>query len=128
MEILLLFLEFALPILSVILTIVAAALAKKWLKKLGVESSEKVDAMIDNYVEKGVLAAERAASAYITVSQGKMPGGDKKAHAIKVVLGELEQSGLKDVAKELIAARIEAYLEGKEPGKLPTGEVVSTEA
>ena len=114
MEVLLPVLEFLLPILATVLTVVGAALAKRWLDKAGVERSAQIDAMIDDYVEKGVLSAERAASNFLGT---KMAGESKKAHAVKVVLGELEQSGLKGVAQELISARIEAFLEGKEPGK-----------
>jgi len=118
MEIFLMVLNWALPILGSVLTVILTILAKRWIEKLGLERSEKIDNMIDVYVEKGVLAAERAAGQYMTLNGHRMSGASKRANAIRVVLGELEQSGLKKVGRELITARIEAYLEDKEPGKL----------
>jgi hypothetical protein len=115
-------LEFLLPVLGTILTIVAAALAKKYIGKLGVERSEKVDAMIDKYVGIGVDAAKKVAANYLAANGQKLPGGSKKAKAVSTVLSELEQSGIKGVAEELISARIEAWLENKEPGKSPGAE------
>ena len=129
MEYLLPILDWVLPVAGAVLTILIAALAKKHIGKLGVERSAAVDDMIDRYVSMGVDAAEGAAKAAIKAKEGKLPGSSKKANAIKVVLGELEQSGIKGVAEELIAARIEALLEGK-PGKSdgPSGESDSTTA
>jgi len=125
MEAILPVLEWIMPIAATVITILLAALAKKYIGKLGVERSEKVDAMIDRYVSIGVGAANSAAKAAIKAKQGEMPGESKKATAVKVVLDELEQSGIKGVAEELISARIEALLEDKEPGK-STGEPDST--
>lgn len=127
MEFLLPILDWVLPIAAAVLTLLLAALAKKHIGKLGIERSAKVDDMIDRYVAMGVDAAEGAAKTAIKAKTGKMRSEDKKATAVNVVLKELEQSGIKDVAEELISARIEALLEGKESGK-STGESDSTTA
>ena len=118
MDVLLPVLDWVLPVVGAILTIALVALAKKHVGKLGIERSAAVDDMIDRYVAMGVKAAERAGSAAIATQTGKLPGSSKKAVAVKVVLDELDQSGVKGVAEQLIAARIEAFLEDKEPGKL----------
>lgn len=114
MDILWTILEWVLPVLATILTVVLAVLAKRWIEKLGVERSAKVDDMIDRYVEMGVDAAERAAKTYLAANNASLPGSAKKAKAVKTVLNELEQSGIKGVAEELISDRIESWLEVKE--------------
>lgn len=109
-------LEFLLPVLGTILTIVLAALAKKYIGKLGVERSDKIDTMIDKYVGIGIDAAEKVAVNYakaIGIPGATLSGGTKKRNALNTVLIELEQSGIKGVAEELISARIEAALLGK---------------
>jgi 16S rRNA U1498 N3-methylase RsmE len=113
-------LTFLLPILGTVLTVILTALAKKWIDKLGIERSGKIDDMIDKYVEMGVEAAERIAinAAKASGAGGTGDGSDKKAHAVKTVLAELEQSGIKDVAEQLVVNRIEAYLEKKSPKDL----------
>lgn len=110
-------LDFLLPILATVITLLLAALAKKYIGKLGIERSDKVDAMIDKYVGLGVDAAEKAADNYLAANGTKLSSGTKKANAINTVFLELEQSGIKGVAEELISARIEALLNSKEPGK-----------
>ena len=117
MEVLLPILDWVLPVAAAVITIALVALAKKHVGKLGIERSIAVDDMIDRYVAMGVKAAERAASAAIATQTGKLDGSSKKAVAVKVVLNELEQSGVKGVAEQLIGQRIEAFLEDKEPGK-----------
>lgn len=125
MDILLPILDWVLPVAAACLTIVLAALAKKHIGKLGVERSDRIDDMIDRYVGIGVDAAERAANAAVKAQMGKMPGESKKAMAIKTVLAELDQSGIKGVGEELIADRIESWLEVRDAGK-STGESDST--
>tara|TARA_R100001244_G_scaffold128115_1_gene98971 strand:- start:500 stop:877 length:378 start_codon:yes stop_codon:yes gene_type:complete len=116
MEALLPVLDFALPVLGVILTIVLVALAKKHIGKLGIENSATTDAMLEKYVPMAVSFAEGMGRKAIAAGQAKMPGESKKTLAVKTVLAELEQSGVKNVAEDLISARIEAWLEDK-PGK-----------
>ena len=115
MEILALVGQYLLPVIAAILSIVLAALAKKYIGKLGIERSEKVDAMIDKYVDIGINAAERAGTVYLKANKMKLPGSTKKFRAIETVLEELKQSGVTDVGKELIATRIESWFEDKEP-------------
>ena len=101
-------LQFLLPILGTLLTIVLSALAHKALQKAGLERSKHIDAMIDKYVGVGVNFAQRAADKKLGGRTYK--GEDKMRLAIVTVLGELEQSGLKKVGEDLIRARIEDYL------------------
>jgi hypothetical protein len=121
MEILVALGPYVLPILASILTLLLAAGAKKLFEKWGVERSDKVDAMIDKYVGIGVNFAEVAGTKYLETQGMKMSGGSKKAKAIKVVMDELKQSGVTDVAEDLVSARIESWLldDGHEPG-VPT--------
>lgn len=121
MEYLVLVGNWALPVLAGVVSILIIALIRKYLPKLGIERSERIDAMIDKYVKIGVGAAERAGQAYLSAEQKKLPGENKKAHAVKVVLDELEQSGIKNVGEQLITARIEAWLQDTDP-KQSTGE------
>jgi hypothetical protein len=104
-------LSYALPVLSSVLVVVLTALAKKLLDKFHLEHEGKVDAMIDRYVEVGVKHAERWAATLAN----KPAATDKMGVALKTVLDELESSGVKGVGEALIKARIEAWLEGKEP-------------
>lgn len=110
--------KFLLPVLSTVLVIVLSALAKKLVDKLGVNRSVQIDEMIDKYVAIGVKAAERVATNKIGSSE-TLRSGDKMSLATKTVLSELEQSGIKGVAEELIKARIEHYLEVKDPKEKP---------
>lgn len=129
MEILALLGQYLLPVIAAVLTIVLTALAKKYITKLGIERSEKVDDMIDKYVGIGIGAADRAAKTYLAANNAKLPSSNKKATAIKVVLEELNQSGITDVGRELISARIESWLEDDEfLGLKKTGLTDSTEA
>lgn len=118
MDVLLPILDFVLPVGIAILTIVAVALAKKYIGKLGIERSEKTDAMLEKYVPMAVSFVERAAKTAIAAGQEKIPSESKKSMAVKAVLAELKQSGIKDVGEDLIAARVEAWLEDHDP-KLP---------
>jgi len=117
MEVLGPILNFLLPVLGTVITLFLVALAKKYIGKLGIERSVQVDAMIDKYVGLGVDSAEKLAANFLKANpDGVVTGSSKKANAVNVVLAELEQSGIKGVAEELISARIEALLESK-PGK-----------
>lgn len=118
MEILLLVLNYLLPVVAGVLAIVLPVLVKKLLDKWGIERSDRIDAMLDKYVGVGVNAAEVTARKYLQARNASMSGEDKKAKAIKVVMDELQQSGITGVAEELISARIESWLEvdGHKPG------------
>jgi len=105
-------LGFLLPVIAVVGSIVVAALVKKLLDWLGVKRSEKIDEMIDKYVGIGVNAAERTARKKLDGRQ--LDRNDKLNIAVKTVLGELEQSGIRGVTTELVKARIEDYLEIRE--------------
>lgn len=124
MEILLVILNHLLPVIAGILAVLLAAGAKKLMDKWGVERSAKVDAMIDDYVNKGIDYAEVTARKYIAANGGAMSGGSKKAKAVTVVMEELKQAGITDVAEELVSARIESWLElkGLQPGIPSTPE------
>lgn len=124
MEILLVILQYLLPVLGSVLTVVLVALAKKLLDKWNIERGEKIDRMLDDYVGKGVAAAEKAAANYLKAKNGKMTGGQKKVKAVRVVMRELEQAGVTNVAEELVSERIEAWLsDDKKPNApSPTGE------
>lgn len=121
MDVLLPILDWVLPVVAGILTLVLIAVSKKYIGKLGIERSDKVDDMIERYVTMGIAAAEKSADVVLKAQQGKLTGGSKKALAVKVVLAELEQSGIKGVAEELISNRIEAALGGADVEK-STGE------
>jgi hypothetical protein len=118
MEILLVILNHLLPVIAGVLAILLAAGAKKLMDKWGVERSAKIDAMIDDYVGKGVDYAEVIARKYIAENGSAMAGGDKKSKAVNVVMEELKQAGITNVAEELVVARIESWLEvkGHQPG------------
>lgn len=118
MDVLLVMLDNLMPVIAGILAILLAAGAKKLMDKWGVERSAKVDAMIDDYVRKGVDYAEVIARKYMAENASSLSGSSKKAKAVKVVMDELKQAGITNVAEELVVARIESWLEvsGKEPG------------
>jgi len=103
-----------LPLLATVLTVAVAALAKKGVDKLGIKRSQDIDDMIDKYVGIGVGYAERYAKSKLAADGTKVGGNDKLALAVKSVMGELDQSGIKGVAENLIVARIESALEGTE--------------
>ena len=118
MEIALVVLKYLLPVILGVLALLATVGVKKLLEKWGVERSAAVDAMIDDYVKKGVGFAESWANHFMTENGAKAASTDKRAKAIGVVLGELKQSGITDVAEDLIVARIESMLvdKGDKPG------------
>lgn len=107
--------QFLLPILGTVLSALAVVAVKKLVSYIGLKENEKIDELIDRYVVVGVNSAQKAASKLV---EAKMPSKDKLNLAVSTVLRELEESGVKGVAHELIAARIEAYLQVKDPGKL----------
>jgi len=110
MEIGLTILGYLLPVIASILTILLIAGARWLMRKLGVERSEKIDDLIDRYVKMGVNAAEASATAYLVARGEKMPSDDKMRKAVDAVMKELDQSGIKDVAEELITNRVEHWL------------------
>lgn len=111
--------QFLLPIVGTVLTIIISYLLKRLIDKMGIQRSEKIDDMIDKYVNIGITYANRAAE--------KKLGGltydskDKLALAVKTVAEELKQSGIKDVAEQLIVARIESALSDKDEEKSNLG-------
>lgn len=123
MEILLLVLKYLLPVIAGILAILMIVGVRKLMEKWGIERSERIDAMIDTYVHKGVNFAEVMARKYMTKNLDKMGGTSKRAKAVTVVMDELKQSGITDVAEDLVVARIESWLEdkGANPG-IPSPE------
>ena len=125
MDILYLVLEWLLPVLAGVLSILLAALAKKLLEKMNIDSNEKIDRLIDDYVAKGVGVAEVAARKYLVANNTKLPSEAKRAKAVKVVLDELRESGITDVGEQLIVNRIESWLElkGANPG-VPSAPLV----
>lgn len=110
--------QWVLPLLGGLLVILGIAGVKKLLDKMGVERSEKVDGLIDRYVRMGISAAEVAGKKYLVTQGVKLASGSKKSRAVSTVLRELEQSGIKGVAEDLISDRIEHWLgvDGFEPG------------
>ena len=118
MEILIIAGQWALPLLAAALVILCIAGVKKLLDKWGVDRSDKVDDMIDRYVRMGINAAQVLGTKYLEQQGMKMSSGSKTAKAVKTVLTELDQSGIKGVAEELISDRIEHWLEldGHKPG------------
>ena len=110
MEIAISIFGYLLPVIASIITLLAIIGVRKLFDKFGLERSEKVDDMIDKYVHMGINAAEVVGEKYLKMRNVKMPGEDKIDMAIKTVMTELEQSGIKDVAEELIVNRIEHWL------------------
>ena len=115
-------LNFIIPLAAAAITTAVTILLKAWIKKLGIDKAQKLDGMIDDYVEKAVDAVERAALAYTANSPNvsgtsKVPSATKKQRAVGIVIEELKQSGVRDVAENLIANRIEAALEKRAWGK-----------
>lgn len=108
-------LESLLPVLGTIITVALVGLIKKGIDKLGVNRSEQIDTMIDKYVGIGVDYAERAATKKL--GGRELKSGDKLSLAVKTVMGELDQSGVKGVAEDLIVGRIEALLSSKDAAK-----------
>lgn len=114
--------EWILPVLGTVLGILLMALIKKGLDKLGIDRSEKLDQRLDDYVGKGVAVAERWARNYLSNNGEKVGSMSKKDKAINVVLRELEQAGVRDVGEQLIADRIEAWLEVNDPKAPESGQ------
>lgn len=105
-------LQFLLPVVASVLTVVLTLLARKWLAKLGVESDAQTDAMIDKWVKIGVDYAEQAAKNKIKAGETVKPE-DKMATALQAVLLELDRTGLKNIGEKLLVARIESALSDK---------------
>lgn len=113
MEILITIAPYILPVLASVITILLVAGSKKLMDKWGIERSDRLDTMIDKYVNIGVDTAEVSARKYLEIQGAKMDGESKKTKAIKVVMDELKQSGVTNVAEELVSSRIESWLEVK---------------
>lgn len=107
--------KFVFGVLGPVLAILLTLLVKKLVDKAGIERTTALDNLIEHHVSNAVEYAERYAN---KLSTDKMDGKSKAALAVATVLGELEKAGVKDVASDLIARRIEAYLEKKEPTNL----------
>lgn len=110
-------LAFLLPILSTVLSLVIAALLKKWLDKLNIERSAKIDDMIDKYVKIGVDYVDKLVATKAKLNQASPASQDKLNMAVSTVMAELEQSGIKGVAESLVVARIEAALGARDSSK-----------
>lgn len=104
--------QFLMPILGTLLSALAVVAVKKLVSYLGLKENEKIDEMIDRYVVVGVNHAQKAASKLI---DSKLSSSDKLNIAVSTVFRELEESGVKGVAEELVKARIEAYLLNNDP-------------
>lgn len=115
MEIVLLILGWLSPVIVAVLTIVATALAKKMLDKMGVERTAKVDELVTNLATNAVLAVEKVALTKLASEGAKVSGNDKKTEAVRAILGQLEAAGIRDVAKKVVEDRVEAALMSKLP-------------
>jgi len=115
MEIVVMILTWLSPVIVAVLTIVATAFAKKALDKMGVERTAKTDELVTSLVGNAILTAERVAQLKLKEHGLKLAGSDKKAEAVKIVLDQLEASGIKDVARKVIENRIEAMLQLTDP-------------
>lgn len=118
MDIFLIVVEYLLPLIASVLTVVIAAGAKRLFDKWGIERSQTVDAMIDDYAKKGVDYAEVMGRKYLADNNAKISSRSKMSHAVGIVMRELKQAGITNVAEELVVGRIEYWLEstGKQPG------------
>jgi len=118
MEILLSLAPHLLPLVAGCLSVVLIFATRRLLSYLGVKRSASVDAMIDKYVDVAVDYAEVAGTKYLQMNGHKLPASSKKAKALKVIMDELEQAGITDVARDLIIARLESNLlkKGAKPG------------
>lgn len=114
MDIVLLILGWLSPVIVAVLTIVATALAKKLLDKMGVERTAKIDELVTSLARNSVLAVEKVALNKLAAGQ-KVPGVDKKADAVQAILGQLEAAGIRDVALKVVEDRVEAALMEKLP-------------
>lgn len=110
-------LGFLLPVLSTVLTIVISAMIKKWLDKMHVERSDKIDSMIDRYVKTGIEYVDKIVANKVKTNQAAPASDAKLQMAVKTVMDELEQSGIKGVAESLVVARIEAALGVRDTSK-----------
>ena len=119
MEMVVLILGWLSPVIVAVLTIVATALAKKALDKMGVERTAKTDELVTNLVGNAVAATNRIAQLKLAEQGVKLAGSDKKAEAVRIVLGQLESAGIRDVAQQVIEDRIEAILDLRDPKKVP---------
>lgn len=115
MEIVVMILTWLSPVIVAVLTIVATALAKKALDKMGVERTAKTDELVTSLVGTAVATTERVAMLKLREQGLKLAGSDKKAEAVKIVLDQLEAAGIKDVARKVIENRIEAVLQINDP-------------
>ena len=124
MEIVVMILTWLSPVIVAVLTIVATALAKKALDKMGVERTAKTDELVTSLVGNAVLATQRIAELKLREQGLKLAGTDKKAEAVKIVLDQLEAAGIKDVARKVIENRIEAVLQRDDPKVLVASPTV----
>jgi len=115
MEIVVMILTWLSPVIVAVLTIVATALAKKALDKMGVERTAKTDELVTSLVGTAVATTERVAMLKLREQGLKLAGSDKKAEAVKIVLDQLEAAGIKDVARKVVENRIEAVLQINSP-------------
>jgi hypothetical protein len=119
MEIVVMILTWLSPVIIAVLTILATALAKKLLDKLGVERTAKTDELVTNLVGNAVSTVERVAMLKLKEHGLKLAGSDKKAEAVKIVLDELQAAGIRDVARKVVENRIEAFLHINDPKVSP---------
>jgi hypothetical protein len=119
MEIVVMILTWLSPVIIAVLTILATALAKKLLDKLGVERTAKTDELVTNLVGNAVSTVERVAMLKLKEHGLKLAGSDKKAEAVKIVLDQLQAAGIRDVARKVVENRIEAFLHINDPKVSP---------
>jgi len=108
------FLQMLIQILTPIFVVLASWAAWAIAKKFGIEKNAAMDEMLKGYVQEGINWADAWAK-----TQSQKPTGDqKKAEAIRHILGLVGASPLPQIAEDRLKIMVEAFLvaENKQSG------------
>lgn len=103
-------LEIALPIIALLVIGFGVPLARKLLKKAGLEDTKLVEEILTSLVKKGINYAEGEAARFQKEGEPGLDGSGKKAQAVAFILEQAKKHKLGDLAEDYIGNLIEGQL------------------
>lgn len=98
------------PLLSALGAYLAHRLIAAFEKRTGIDVSERVEALLDGWVERGIHAAEEWSYKEVKAKTTKLTGSEKLELAADYVLDLIKQHGLDAWTRDKVKALIESKL------------------
>jgi hypothetical protein len=111
--------DLAFKLLGPVVVALGGYLAMKLARKLGIDATEKQEAMVDAWIEQGVHLAEERARAAAKRSEAKISGHEKLELAAGYVADLAEKAGWADWTRDRLKAKIDAKLGSARTAPVP---------